>query len=489
MSVGTALWRGSQTLDWDGKTDADGRFTWDSAPPEGIQVGFLKPGYMIAEAFFSAGGPEKTVVLQRERRFAGSVLDAETSEPIARFRVTPGESFEAGRPQPEVIWQEHMAVVGRDGAFVLRPERPVQIARIEAEGYLPITAPLSAASDPSATNRFRLKRGAGLTGKVEFADGSPAAGAEVAVKSSGTFLELGRGRFNRLGGPQESAIVKADAAGQFSLPPKAEVRSFFAVHEKGYGEVLLGGELTASAFELKQPWILQSWGRIEGVLRVNQRLAPNERVALTSDPTSADALQLGFDDYQTTTDSEGRFVLARRLQANAQSPGSSPKGAAAGLTRPEHQSLLSRRHRLHGDRRTRPAGHRPRRGEQRRQGRLAKRTQFPPHAASAAASHTQDREEFEAWAASPAVKASRDNARTYPVVFADDGSFRVDDVTPGPYMLELAIGDGGGPSPFGGRTVAELQREVVVPPLIEGRAEGALDVGSVELLPPVRSRK
>ena len=390
VSVGTALWRGSQTLDWDGKTDADGRFTWDSAPPEGIQVGFLKPGYMIAEAFFSAGGPEKTVVLQRERRFAGSVLDAETSEPIARFRVTPGESFEAGRPQPEVIWQEHMAVVGRDGAFVLRPERPVQIARIEAEGYLPITAPLSAASDPSATNRFRLKRGAGLTGKVEFADGSPAAGAEVAVKSSGTFLELGRGRFNRLGGPQESAIVKADAARQFSLPPKAEVRSFFAVHEKGYGEVLLGGELTASAFELKQPWILQSWGRIEGVLRVNQRLAPNERVALTSDPTSADALQLGFDDYQPQPTARGASSSARRLQANAQSPGSSPRGRRGWTYSPGTPVIVKPGATAsmvidgHG------GGHRPRRGEQRRQGRLAKRTQFPPHAASAAASHTQD---------------------------------------------------------------------------------------------------
>ena len=75
-----------------------------------------------------------------------------------------------------------------------------------------------------------------------------------------------------------------------------------------------------------------------------------------------------------------------------------------------------------------------------------------------------------------AYLAYQENPRSYGFRVERDGSFRIDDVTPGTYLLTLQLF--GGP---GRRTIATLKRTVIVPAIPGGRSDEPLDLGTIEL--------
>jgi len=70
--------------------------------------------------------------------------------------------------------------------------------------------------------------------------------------------------------------------------------------------------------------------------------------------------------------------------------------------------------------------------------------------------------------------------RSYVLVFNDDGSFRIDNVPSGDYVLSVAPTDPREPN-FNYRQVGRLEKRVTVPEAPAGRADEPFDLGSLEL--------
>ena len=82
------------SLDWTTKTDARGRFSWDSAPAEPLLLTLTKPGFvMLGQREFQADKPEKTVTMYPPLRVRGKVTDASTGQPITQFTVVHGNYY------------------------------------------------------------------------------------------------------------------------------------------------------------------------------------------------------------------------------------------------------------------------------------------------------------------------------------------------------------------------------------------------------------
>jgi len=94
----------------------------------------------------------------------------------------------------------------------------------------------------------------------------------------------------------------------------------------------------------------------------------------------------------------------------------------------------------------------------------------------------KSREEAEAWQNTPAVKEARARYRYYSVQFGGDGSFRVEDVPPGKYELNLTFNEPGQQSFSTGAYIGSIHREVEVAEIANGRADEPVDLGRLDLV-------
>jgi peroxiredoxin len=72
--------------------------------------------------------------------------------------------------------------------------------------------------------------------------------------------------------------------------------------------------------------------------------------------------------------------------------------------------------------------------------------------------------------------------RRYPLNFAEDGSFRVEDIPGGKYKLRMDLREGGdGPMNFSAPRIASLEREFTIPKSPGGRTDEPFDLGKIEM--------
>ena len=142
-----------------------------------------------------------------------------------------------------------------------------------------------------------------LSGVVLLPDGKPAAGAEVAIdtRTLGFFMEAGR--FDRRA---NIPIVKTASDGRFTFTPPGDPFYLIAISDAGYAHAW------ADEFARSGTLLLQPWGKIEGEVRIGRQPAPNQQVdfnpALIQRGERAYALTYG---YTTHTDKLGRFAFDR----------------------------------------------------------------------------------------------------------------------------------------------------------------------------------
>ena len=85
---------------------------------------------------------------------------------------------------------------------------------------------------------------------------------------------------------------------------------------------------------------------------------------------------------------------------------------------------------------------------------------------------------------SEAGRARERESKSYVLLFAEDGSFRVDAVPPGSYKLNISPADHNDSTPryqFMGRPIGTLAKEIVVPPAPEDKPDAPFDLGTLEL--------
>jgi len=175
VSVSPSRWRGLDFHIVSLKTDADGRFSWNNAPADAVGFYVGKDGYQTRFDYSLAPSKEGHVItLARTAIVRGTVLDAQTRQPISRFQVKRSTT----RPYSPGGWETQGKIFG-GGKYSVDFWYPASEyrVRIEAEGYKPAVSPKLKSSEQEQTCDFALERVAAGTSSRPMAEGeaSPAA--------------------------------------------------------------------------------------------------------------------------------------------------------------------------------------------------------------------------------------------------------------------------------------------------------------------------
>ena len=296
---------GRWLLEWETRTGPDGRLEWRSAPAHGnLELCAVRDGYCYTrEINVPANGEQHIVRMRPQLLLSGHVTDAATGEPIASFNVLPG--YGTGRHD----WHRSELRRGANGIFELpfRENRLPWRARLEAEGYEPwISEPLPA--EPAPPLEIALQRAdpkSAIRGIVVRPDGQPAAGAQVVLLTLEHNVRLVNTHFERDDG--QFLCVQAGADGQFSFAPDPKAHSAAAVSADGYARLRVR--------DTKEPVriTLEPWGRLEGSIGPQIQTKPVRTVAF--DDTLFGHYEgrviLDFSESQASPDAEGRFTFRR----------------------------------------------------------------------------------------------------------------------------------------------------------------------------------
>jgi RNA polymerase sigma factor (sigma-70 family) len=481
-SVRADSWRSYQgPFDWEGKTDAEGRFAWAGAPADAVTLAVRREwrdtGVKV-EAPADAG--ELAVTLSSRLRVRGTVVDAETGRPIERFRALPGIiGYPGVEPQGRPQWQQGDAAVGQGGRYELTFDNYAALfsfsVRVEAEGYLPAESRAYKADEADQVFDVELQPGPGVEGVVKYPDGGPADGAEVILVTQTLVISDGQinesSQFPRLRTGADGRFWFAKPGGPFALVVM-DPKGVAVVHED---EFRPGRDVT-----------LRPWGRVEGTIRVPGAAG---RLPVFGTADRSGPLYLFFTN-EGRVEASGRFVVDRLPPGEVRVGLGFPMGQGENiwthLTLTEVEPGGTATATVGGTGRavvghlTLADGAVPLIDFAKGQGLLSVEQPAPTPEGFA----TWERGRQAAWWAefrkSDAGRAySRDENR-YGVSLAADGAFRVEDVPPGRYQLAVSIEQPrDDPSDAGVRKdVATVRREVVVP---EGPREEPFDLGAVEI--------
>ena len=483
--VVTDEWHGHRVLDLQTKTNADGTYLLDDAPPDLVKIQVAAAGFANSIENPAVAGEEAVITMSRPLKVSGRVLDAETGQPIPKVRIVMGQ---VGQP----YWYDRDAKTFRDGRYVWNSTWPVPDQRVykaKAEGYVPaISPPYSAVQGGTFTHDFRLTKGETpkrpeVAGVVRKADGSPAAGVTVhlATNSKGIYIRDGR--------PSEpTRHVKTETGpdGAFRFPPQEEAGVVLVLDDLGFA---MAGE---AALAEAKGITLAPWGRVEGEVRSGGGIVPRGRVQINPLGINEEDTRRVYFHTEATADDQGQFVIERAYPGKALISLNVPLGPHTNGVRRTARVVIppgeTVRVTVGGGGRTVAGRVEVPKGDGLRidwSPRFTS-TRFalpaPPVVQPPNMTPQERKVWYAAWSHSPAgiaYQTWQDDPRDQSVVLDADGAFRIEDVRPGTYLLEIQPR-----SPDRtGNLIGTARAVVVVPEIAEGDFKKPLDIGEVELKP------
>ena len=266
---------GGRTIEWKTKTGANGEFTWDSAPAEAVRLSIRKGGYMALEWQMVQPGTTDTVTftLGSPLTVKGSVTDADSGAPLARFTVTPGWPESDG-----ARLEKFRASAGKNGHYEILFDSPIVIStkpydyvfQISAPGYAPAQSRAIKPGEGVVTWDVKLKKTPATIATVKTADGKPAAGVKVYLAGARDYLQLDGTDLSNQNRAADS--FETDADGHFELPPQTGNFNLAAASPAGFALV------SKADFTNRLTLTLQPWGRVEGTLLRNGRPLPDREL-------------------------------------------------------------------------------------------------------------------------------------------------------------------------------------------------------------------
>lgn len=448
----------------------------------------------------------------------GTVKDADTGEPLKKFTVTEGRAEQ--HLTDTFQWFAARQTEVKDGAIdlFLTKGRSAPAIMVEAEGYLPA---ISGAITGTETNiTFALKKGSGPSGIVLKPDGEPAAGVKVylADMRNGVYVQDNNMKVqDRI--YQGTRTTTTDEQGRFAFRPYADDYAILVLEDAGFAQV------TVENLKDKPEVKLQPWARVQGNLTIGARPGADESVRLWPAHLPYEYHPRNFPPLsmylQTQTDSTGQFSFDRVPPIAVQvyhSP--NVKDEKMGTTPMSQTISFSLKP---GEVRTVTIGGkgRPVTGQLIVNGYdgtidwradvynleliLPPTDEFPDLLAlsreqsakiQAADSDEEKQRLIEEMRRSREEALARQRAfartekgreyyfqnRRYALKFAQDGSFRVEDVPGGQYRLRVDLREGGeGPMRFSAPLIASLNKELEIPDSPGGRSDEPFDLGRIEL--------
>ena len=294
--VSASHWRGHQSIQFQARTDQDGRVAWQSAPKDAVSYNIGNDKTMWVQSELTASEREQTVILYPKLVISGRVTDAETGRPVPTFRAIKG--WRSRRPRVDIDWSENLAMEATGGQFTapFDEARGGAFIRIDAPGFKSTVSRAFQEDEGSQTFDFALHPAQGSTGLVLLPDGKPAPGVEVALATQQHRLSIRSGHFDR---NWRFPKTSTDSHGRFTFPARDDKFLLVAVSKAGYADV------SSDEFAKSGKLVLQPWGRIEGGVRIGSRFGSDQEVAFQPDrPNRAYLWSFG---YSTQTDERGRF--------------------------------------------------------------------------------------------------------------------------------------------------------------------------------------
>jgi RNA polymerase sigma factor (sigma-70 family) len=506
--------QGLRKIEWSTRTDAEGRFAWDSAPAEPLLYWFEAPGFeWIRGLLLAADGSDHELKLarkggatERPDSITGTVIDAETGTPLDPFRVLLGDVR-----QPDGDIEFRLATEGRNGLFSV-PLRgrvfPTFQIQIQKDGYLPVASASLAASAGSQHLHFELRKGDGPSGIVLLPSGEPAAQATVFLCEArgGVYMDQ-PGQYRKEAGVTSAARAETDATGRFNFEPKLQTRGFIALHEQGYVDVPVQ--------QYNGTIQLQPWGRVEGTLELGEASRANRRIILGNlsyrygeSGRQFPALMLWLE---AITDDDGNFTFEkvppgeRRIAMRVNTPPGSGRiydsygqtiqvapGAATRVTLGDGGATV--RGRLICPSETNGLNWRGvvvelTTREPDNSGPRPKREDFASNDAFIAALRAYAAADRAFWTSEFGRQFER-RRQQFTAICEPDGSFAIPGVLPGNYLLKVevrgkptvGVGPSRGIGAFDAVVIASLAVEVTVPEPADGD-DSTVDLGTVALKP------
>ncbi|MHB1557650.1 MAG: sigma-70 family RNA polymerase sigma factor [Isosphaeraceae bacterium] len=484
-AITAALPQGSH-LGWSTTTEADGRFVWPDAPANGeILFGVRKAGYLLVTGRrIPTSSGQGEITLKPPMRVRGTVVDAETGQPIPSFRILDGQGFD----RDHVAWNWRKPRTATDGRFDVSPfnydlSGASAYLRIEADGYGPATSSPIQLGEPEITLDFRLKKANGISGFVRTPDGKPAAGADVYLTNPKYGLPLHNNRQEPP--PAREFWTQTDAKGHFAFRPQDDTYGVLVVHSSGFGRKSPEDLARSSGITLER------FGRIEGILRVGAGIGARQPIHMDLECGADPSDSWRFVQYDTETDAHGRFTIENVIPGEAtiyRLSAPLPEGIRLNMMpivdvvpgETSHVELGGRGRPVTG-RITVPANAASRVNLAVAQGGLLA---SPPDEAFPKGFKTWDPPKQRAWSRSAEGKALRRTSHFYNFTINADGCYRIDDVLTGNYELTVNFTsppDYAAPRPGGPGISARAERQITIAPIPGGRTDEPLDLGTLEM--------
>ena len=299
----SGIFRG-RTLEWKTQTDANGEFVWDSAPAQPVNLNISKSGYMALEwkLVLTDTTNATSFTLGSPLTVKGSVTDADTGEPIADFKVTPGWPENDG-----ARLEKNQVKKGVAGHYEVHYEFPIIISptpydfvfQVASVGYAPVLSRSIKPNEGVVTWDVKLKKTPGTFGRVITSDGKLANGVKVLLAVNRDFLQLlGRNLSNQ---NNDSESFDTDAEGRFELPPQNGDFTLAAASDAGFALV------QKSDFTNNPILTLNAWGRIEGSFSKNGHPTGGQELFFFAGDASAQRNL--WSQQPVSTDQNGDFVF------------------------------------------------------------------------------------------------------------------------------------------------------------------------------------
>lgn len=303
------MWRGRQAYfafdHVDQYADENGVWVWEDAPHDAFTADICRPGGMQLSGQSIVARDEAYVFSPAPALIAsGKVVDAKTGTAIPKFRVTPGARWK-GRGD-EAHWHERNGFDAKDGQYKLQfdYDYPAFLIRIEALGYQTAVSRAIMTDEGQIKIDFALKPAESNRVLFLTEEGTPAAGAKVALGTPGSQISITYGDIS-----DQSTFAKRfilDQTGLLVYTAQPGRHQLVATHSAGYAMIDAQNSPPSEV-------ILTPWASADGVYKIGDQPGGNAVIDAQSnainvhDPDTANI----FCQNSTTTSSDGSFRFDR----------------------------------------------------------------------------------------------------------------------------------------------------------------------------------
>jgi len=302
--------------DFSPRTDKEGKIVWSNAPDGELQFEIAATGYFRQdEVKARPDGQEHIITLLPALTISGTVVDADSCQPLPNFRIV------TGWPEPDyfngvtnAMWStiDRFWLSFSGGKFRHQYEEAVvggtdnrgYMLKFTADGYAPFVTRVIKPDEGEVNFNVELSRAhaTGLT--VMQPDGQPAAGADVGLVMPSSRLMLIPGGISRENLQVGGSLLDTDNNGKVQVPPDETIKRVVFAHATGYAEVTGADLKNLSAVQL------QPWGRIEGDYFAGGKPAVDREISAQRDKYQPGDVSFDcFRGFKIKTDAAGHFVF------------------------------------------------------------------------------------------------------------------------------------------------------------------------------------